>query len=280
MEKLVQVARENAVQAANLRKRIAEALTRGEVHDAFNYLNTDKLPKVTKEVVGGPSIWEVHDAINARQTEAETAPLVARISDEELRQALDAAEANAKAFDEAAKPIDKQLGVVAQLVQEATALTGAVHHHAERATLALADLAANDSGEFQTAGNGDAANEIRNAAAVLIRIDAALTKNADEVSQSFVASRRDFTARRLEREARDIQDVGGVYEIQVRKSSWDSERHRRRSVLFFIGMLIAQAGVTIATFSLALRQRSVLWVLATVAGLAAIGFSGYVYVFT
>ena len=100
------------------------------------------------------------------------------------------------------------------------------------------------------------------------------------MNQSFLAARRDFTARRYEREARDNQEIAGVYEIQVRKSSWESERHRKRSQLFFLGMLIAQAGVTIATFSLALRQRNILWVLATAAGLAAISFSAYVYLYT
>jgi hypothetical protein len=42
-------------------------------------------------------------------------------------------------------------------------------------------------------------------------------------------------------------------------------------------MLAAQAGVTIATFSLAVRFRSALWALATVAGVTALAIGAYVY---
>jgi len=41
-------------------------------------------------------------------------------------------------------------------------------------------------------------------------------------------------------------------------------------------MLAAQAGVTIATFSLAVRYRSVLWGLAALAGLGALGIGAFV----
>jgi hypothetical protein len=44
-------------------------------------------------------------------------------------------------------------------------------------------------------------------------------------------------------------------------------------------MLGAQAGVTIATFSLAVRRGSWLWGLAASAGLAAVTFAAYVYLF-
>ena len=44
-------------------------------------------------------------------------------------------------------------------------------------------------------------------------------------------------------------------------------------------MLMAQAGVTIASFSLAMKYRSVLWSLATAAGITAVAFSGYVYLY-
>jgi hypothetical protein len=44
-------------------------------------------------------------------------------------------------------------------------------------------------------------------------------------------------------------------------------------------MLAAQAGVTIASLSLAVRQRNVLWALAGLAGIAAVTFSGWVYLY-
>jgi len=44
-------------------------------------------------------------------------------------------------------------------------------------------------------------------------------------------------------------------------------------------MLAAQAGVTIASLSLAVHKRNILWALAGLAGLAAVTFSGYVYLY-
>ena len=120
---------------------------------------------------------------------SETASLMIRIPNDELQQALDAAESNAAGFDNAAKPIDKQLTAAAQLIQEATALTGAVHQLAERAALALAELASvNESAEIRTAAASDARTELRNAAAALARTDAALTKSTEEMNQSFLAA--------------------------------------------------------------------------------------------
>ncbi|HZT80926.1 MAG TPA: hypothetical protein VFA26_11910, partial [Gemmataceae bacterium] len=87
----------------------------------------------------------------------------------------------------------------------------------------------------------------------------------------------DFTARRYLKEARYNQAIAGLYEVQVQKSSVESDRHRTRSKHFFYGMLAAQAGVTIASFSLAVRFRSALWGLACLAGLAALGIAAYVY---
>jgi hypothetical protein len=63
----------------------------------------------------------------------------------------------------------------------------------------------------------------------------------------------------------------------VRKSNITAERHIARSLRFFIGMLAAQAAVVIATLSIAAQKRSILWLLASTAGLAAVAFSIYVY---
>jgi len=42
-------------------------------------------------------------------------------------------------------------------------------------------------------------------------------------------------------------------------------------------MLAAQMAVIIATFSIAARQKSLLWSLAAAAGLTAVSFAAYVY---
>ena len=75
----------------------------------------------------------------------------------------------------------------------------------------------------------------------------------------FAAAHDQFTASRYEREARTNEQAAALYEVQVRRSAFDSERHRARSKHFFYGMLAAQAGVTIASFSLAVKHKSLLW---------------------
>ena len=95
--------------------------------------------------------------------------------------------------------------------------------------------------------------------------------------RSLTAARLRYTVSRYDAEARLNQAVAGYYELQVRKNNVSAERHHARSQKFFYGMLAAQAGVIISTFSLAARKRSMLWSLAAVAGLAAVVFAVYVY---
>jgi len=98
-----------------------------------------------------------------------------------------------------------------------------------------------------------------------------------ELVRDVTAARLRYTAARYEIEARLNQAIANLYELQVRMSNVAAERHHRRSERFFLGMLAAQAAVITATFALAARQRSILWGLAAGAGLAAVAFAVYVY---
>ena len=91
------------------------------------------------------------------------------------------------------------------------------------------------------------------------------------------ATRMRFDAMRYDAEARLNQNIANLLELQVRKANFSAERHHRRSGKFFFGMLAAQAAVIVSTFAMAARQRSLLWILAAAAGLAAIVFAIYVY---
>jgi hypothetical protein len=71
--------------------------------------------------------------------------------------------------------------------------------------------------------------------------------------------------------------VGFLLEVRVKTSTATSDRHRQRSENFFFAMLTAQVGAVGSSLALARRRRSALWVLAAAAGLAAVGFGGYVY---
>ena len=106
---------------------------------------------------------------------------------------------------------------------------------------------------------------------------------SDRAARSLV---RDFTAARLryaaahyDVEARLNQRVANLLELQVRQSNRSAERHHARSGRFFFGMLAAQMGVIIATLALAARHKNLLWSLAATAGLAAVSFAFYVFLY-
>lgn len=111
------------------------------------------------------------------------------------------------------------------------------------------------------------------------RLDKSLAGGEKSLSRDFTAARLRYAAARYDAEARLNQAIANLYELQVRKSNIDAERHHKRSQQFFYGMLAAQAAVIISTFSLAAQKRSLLWSLAAAAGAAAIAFAIYVYLF-
>ena len=111
------------------------------------------------------------------------------------------------------------------------------------------------------------------------QLEKSLAGGDKSLKRDFTAARLRYTAARYDTEARLNQAIATVYELQVRKGNLDAERHRRRSQMFFYGMLGAQAAVIIATFSLAARKRSLLWSMAAAAGVSAVFFACYVYLF-
>ncbi len=122
--------------------------------------------------------------------------------------------------------------------------------------------------------------------AAIDKVDAALGKTGEGLTQvsqplqrSFTATRLRYTAARYDMEARLNQTIATLYEIQVRKGNISAERHHRRSQKFFFGMLAAQAAVIIATFAMAARKRNLLWSIAAAAGITAVAFAVYIYFF-
>ena len=108
-----------------------------------------------------------------------------------------------------------------------------------------------------------------------------LEKNvaATPARRDFTAARLRFAAARYDLEAKSNQAIANLYELQVRRSNRTAERHHQRSQQFFFGMLAAQAGVIISTFAMAARKRNLLWLIAAAAGLSAVGFAVYVYLY-
>ncbi len=111
------------------------------------------------------------------------------------------------------------------------------------------------------------------------KLDDVLMAGDNGAFRSFSAARLRYTAARYDAESRLNQVIASVYELQVRKSNASAEKHHARSGKFFYGMLAAQLAVIIATFAIAARQRNFLWSVAAAAGLAAISFSVYVFLY-
>ena len=102
---------------------------------------------------------------------------------------------------------------------------------------------------------------------------------ADPLARDFIASRLSYAGQRYDTESRQNQAIAQLYELQVRKSNASAEHHHNRSQRFFYGMLAAQMGVIISTFSMAARKKNFLWALAATAGTAAVAFALYVYLY-
>lgn len=115
---------------------------------------------------------------------------------------------------------------------------------------------------------------------VIEATEAALqSQPASPAKRDFTVARLRFAAQRYDAEARLNQVIASLYELQVRKNNISAERHHGRSQRFFYGMLGAQMAVIISTFSMAARQRNLLWTLAASAGVTALIFAGYVYLY-
>ncbi len=237
-----------ADQVKDLRQRLDALLNQEAVRQELRYLTSRELPAVEEHRSQSSEIARVSQAIRNRQTEAQTAEDVTHINPERLEEAIEQAEANAEAFDKACQP-------VTQLLRDLESLLTGITKAGKR-------------GRSQSApGERTTANREPDES------DHAL-KSA---STSLRTARQDFTARRYEKEARYNQEAAELYEVQVRRSGVDSERHRNRSKNFFYAMLCAQAGVTVSSLALARSRRSPFWAIAGMAGVVAVVFSIYVY---
>jgi hypothetical protein len=118
---------------------------------------------------------------------------------------------------------------------------------------------------------------VRTETAALSRSQRAASAAARQLYRDYKSALDLYTARRYDREANYNRVTATVAEIMVRKSGYESDRHRNRSKFFFYAMLLAQGGVTVSTLALAIRRGSLLWGMASLAGLLAISFAAYVY---
>ena len=186
-------------------------------------------------------------AVRQRKTEAETAELVRKLSPDELDQAVRLAEQNADNFDQACEPVNETIKQCRAIMAE---LSDALR-------------------PLQQSGSEPAGAD---------RPFGALVTALNNQETGFKLAVQEFDARRYRHESLLNRKAAEMYELRVRRSGIESDRHRERSKMFFYSMLVAQVGVTIASLALARTERKSLWLLAALAGLVAVVFSSYVYV--
>jgi hypothetical protein len=235
-----------------------------------------QLPQVTDrkltQDVADPKDAELIDKVYldivARKSEEDTTHDIRHISTDAIKTVYNTALANARnfeiecdkfkpRFDELDRLLDQQLELAADLDRACRDFLAAVPEPADK-----------ESNELK---------EMRSATFVLGRYQRGVGDSARQLYRDYKVATDLYTSRRYDKEANYNRTTATVSEIQVRKSSFESERHRGRSKLFFYAMLMAQAGVTIATLSLAIKRGSLLWGLATIAGSLALCFTAYVY---
>jgi hypothetical protein len=227
-----------------LADQIRRATTQPDQAELLARFAEGRVQHVPEQAIEDPRINDVINAIDAHASDADVQADAGKISQANLNKAIETANANIAAYDGATAGADKSLGdierIFADLSREIAAFEGSV-------------------------GSGSSLAAVRDSAA--------------QISGGFTVARMKYNVARYNADAHYNQSLAQLYEVQVRIDSFDSDRHRQRSKEFFFGMLAAQAGVTVATFALAVRRKSVLWSLAASAGLLAITFAAYVYVF-
>lgn len=207
---------------------------------ALELLHQGELPPLPAGTEPASSVQAALRGLDAQTPDARMMELLAPVSNESLEASLRAAQDQADAWDAATKPINQAIDQIDARLTKQT-------FNQPRSATPGADSAA--------AG----------ATSPLVR--------------DFTAARLRYTAARYEVEARLNQAIANLYELQVRKSNISAERHHARSKRFFFGMLAAQLGVIISTFAMAARKRNFLWALAAGAGVLAVVFAIYVYLY-
>lgn len=226
-------------EAAAVQNEMLEILDSSAAQQALVLLQGGELPALPSRTPLEPVIKAALDGLDDQRPGLEMARLLAQVSPTMIEDTLRAAKDRAQAFDGATQPVNQVIDRIDNLLFRYAACLP------DRSNLAADGLAQ--------------------------------TTDPSGVNRGFTLARLRYAAQRYEVEARLNQEIANLYELQVRQSNISAERHHRRSQSFFLGMLGAQMGVIISTLAMAARMRNLLWSLAATAGLLAVAFAIYVY---
>lgn len=259
VEKIQPVALSQALLLPKSVAAIHQTLEKPDIHKIFDAVKRGRLPAEEDRPLGEGDVKKALEGLEELKRDADIDELVASIPRERIYQALDQCQQNVREASQALEPMARAGSEVDKAFADFVAL----------------NLPALGAMEKEADSNLDAAKSpvfpenIRP-----LEYRAAL----ERLQKNVKAVLKRFDALRNRREADSNQKLAYVYELLVHKTSLDSDRHRQRSKNFFYGMLVAQAAMAISSLAIAARQRNLLWTLAFLAGLAAVCFSGYVYI--
>jgi hypothetical protein len=205
-------------------------------------------------------LYKVLSGIEKRVPRKEFEPELKKLTTQMIHAAQEAAEAKAEEYDSASKSANQTIRNLDTVLSAQRELLRPVEQAAFEVRAALEAFPRKSSQDKKAVDE----------AAALASSAEYLDRTARDLNARFVAASADFDQRRYEREARFNQSIAGLYEVQVRKSTFDSDTAMHKKDMYLYGMYAAQAGVAIATFAMAVRFAGVLWAIAAVAGLLAI----------
>lgn len=231
---------ERQAEADQVRAEIVPMLDSPAGQQALVHLQSGEVPRPPAAPEADAKIKAALEGLEKLATDSEMMALLAPLNEQGLEQAVRVARDQSQALDALTQPVNQAVDKLDGLFTRLNACLPPTGPNAAEASGAAGMLAA---------------------------------------YRDFTAARLRYTAARYEVEARLNQGIANLYELQVRKSNITAQRHHTRSQRFFFGMLAAQLGVIVSTFAMAARKHNLLWSLAAAAGLLAIAFAIYVYLY-
>ena len=238
--------------ARKLHDQITNLLVSKDVAKALATINAP-LPPAVEAPIKDAKVRAAYESVKKNQPESVDAKSWGEVDLKGLREALTASEEYADASDAALKADVSGLTKLQKALDDLAGAAAAVRRAAATSQPADDSLAV-------AATDRDAPGEVR------------------QLAGDFKAAIYRFDIARYDRDAKLNQQTAYLYEVAVQRASWFSERSRTRSRYFFYGMLGAQAAVTIATMSLAVREKSWLWMIAASIGVVALCYAAFIYV--
>ena len=241
----------NVEKAHAIQEQIIPLLTEPDIKKAIEMLTTP-LPPLGALKISDAKVRDAYEILKRNQGDDAPRSTFGGVDAGALQEALKVAGRNVQASDDELQPVKIGIARLERLLNQ----------------LANISRAASQSTTQHAPGFSFAAT------------DREIPGEVRQLAADFTVAELRFDAARQDREAKLNQQSAYLYEVAVRKTSWQSDRSLIRSRYFFYGMLGAQAAVLIATFSLAVRERSWMWSIAASIGVMAMAYAGYVYLYT